>query len=159
MKIRLATLKDINGIMALQKEQVHYHSQLDPQYYAVDYNKKYPLSRDRGSFQVEIKPRPPRLIVADNNRTIVGFVNFGSSRHSVEDSKMKPQGEIVSTIVSPSYRRQGVAQKLMATAERYLRRQGFKFVSLLVSSFNTPAINLYQKLGYVDRQHLMFKKL
>lgn len=50
--------------------------------------------------------------------------------------------------VDPVWRGQGVASCLMAHAEAMAHQQGVKQVALAVVSDNTPAIHLYEKIGF-----------
>ncbi len=69
----------------------------------------------------------------------VGFVVKGFIR----------RGHIISLAVLPEYRRRGIATRLMEAALRSLRDEyGAREVYLEVRVSNTPAINLYKKLGF-----------
>lgn len=50
--------------------------------------------------------------------------------------------------VSPAFRKQGIARALLAEAENMAARAGLHKISLLVEIGNTPAITLYQAVGY-----------
>lgn len=52
--------------------------------------------------------------------------------------------------VAPDHRRHGVAQALIAAAEREARARGFTRVRVSVSVDNAPAQSLYRTCGYVD---------
>lgn len=60
---------------------------------------------------------------------------------------------IYSVVVAPSARGQGLAQRLVAAAEREARKQK-RDVSLEVRADNAAARALYRKLGYVEARHL-----
>ena len=57
--------------------------------------------------------------------------------------------------VAPLHRRQGSAQKLLAAAAHWAQTQGADTLSLVVTTANTPARALYEKLGMkeVGRYH------
>lgn len=57
--------------------------------------------------------------------------------------------------VSPPHRRQGSAQKLVASAAGWAQRHGADTLSLIVTTANSPACALYKKLGMhvVDSYH------
>ncbi|KAI3992842.1 hypothetical protein MKX01_021565 [Papaver californicum] len=87
----------------------------------------------------------PRLFyVAADYRTgrILGYViaMMGGERH----------GYILYLGVRPTHRQQGIAEKLMTTAENAMEREyGSGHVSLCVRTKNVAAINLFtEKLGY-----------
>jgi ribosomal protein S18 acetylase RimI-like enzyme len=58
-------------------------------------------------------------------------------------------------VVSPDFRRQGMARRLLAAAEDLARDEGKKTVGLHVSGNNLPALRLYENEGYeeISRQH------
>jgi ribosomal protein S18 acetylase RimI-like enzyme len=57
-------------------------------------------------------------------------------------------------VVSPGYRRRGVARVLLHEAENLARESGKETVGLHVSGSNLPALRLYENEGYgeIDRQ-------
>jgi GNAT superfamily N-acetyltransferase len=58
-------------------------------------------------------------------------------------------------VVSPGFRRQGMARRLLVAAEDFARDAGKTTVGLHVSGNNLPALRLYENEGYeeVSRQH------
>jgi ribosomal protein S18 acetylase RimI-like enzyme len=58
-------------------------------------------------------------------------------------------------VVSPGFRRRGMARLLLAAAEDLARENGKRTVGLHVSGNNLPALRLYEDEGYeeVSRQH------
>jgi GNAT superfamily N-acetyltransferase len=64
---------------------------------------------------------------------------------------------IVSVYVTPSERRKGVAERLLSTAEEWVRDQGGSRTSLWVEEANVPARRFYESIGYIttlDRQRM-----
>jgi ribosomal protein S18 acetylase RimI-like enzyme len=57
-------------------------------------------------------------------------------------------------VISPEFRRQGMARRLLAAAEDFAREAGKRTVGLHVSGNNLPALRLYENEGYeeVSRQ-------
>ena len=53
-------------------------------------------------------------------------------------------------VVSPDFRRQGMARRLLAAAEDFARYAGKKTVGLHVSGNNLPALRLYEDEGYEE---------
>lgn len=56
--------------------------------------------------------------------------------------------------VSPEYRMQGYGFAMMRKLEQQLMEEGVDLISLHVFDYNTPAINLYKKLGYEVYTHM-----
>ena len=98
-------------------------------------------------------------VAEDHNKKIVGYVLA-----KLEDEDVKPneiQGHITSLSVLRTYRRLGVASKLMNHAINMLQEYfDADFVSLNVRVSNRPALNLYHKnLGFevigIDKEYYM----
>jgi GNAT superfamily N-acetyltransferase len=53
-------------------------------------------------------------------------------------------------VVSPGFRRQGMARRLISAAEDFARDAGKKTVGLHVSANNLPALRLYEDEGYEE---------
>lgn len=61
--------------------------------------------------------------------------------------------------VVPEHRRQGVGKALMQYAETWTKARGDKQIGLQVFSSNTPALNLYNQLGFQTQSLWMVKPL
>ena len=65
---------------------------------------------------------------------------------------IRPRAILSGTLtVSPKYRRQGVAQRLLTEAERKARWLGVDEMLLMVNQKNAAALKLYTKLGYAPK--------
>ncbi|MEM3666891.1 MAG: ribosomal protein S18-alanine N-acetyltransferase, partial [Candidatus Bathyarchaeia archaeon] len=93
---------------------------------------------------------PEAFIVAEENGEVVGYImcrielglsNFGFSG-------LIKKGHIVSVAVLPQYRRKGIGQALIKKAMEGMQTYNAKQCFLEVRVTNTPAINLYKKLGF-----------
>jgi ribosomal protein S18 acetylase RimI-like enzyme len=61
--------------------------------------------------------------------------------------------------VLPEFRRLGIASTLMDRVFEYVKSKGVSHVRLNVIASNTPAYNLYEKMGFVDYSITMRKQL
>src|SRR3712207_1248748 len=70
-------------------------------------------------------------------------------------SSTSSEAYIERLVVSPDFRRQGMARRLLSAAEDLARENGKRTVGLHVSGNNLPALRLYEDEGYeeVSRQH------
>ena len=70
-------------------------------------------------------------------------------------SSTSSEAYIERLVVSPDFRRQGMARRLLAAAEDFAREQGKSTVGLHVSGNNLSALRLYENEGYeeISRQH------
>ena len=82
-------------------------------------------------------------LAARVNCEIAGFV-IGR----IDIVRNTPFGHILTVDIEPSYRRKGIAQKLLREIEAIFKEKGVKECRLEVREDNAAASNLYQKLGY-----------
>ena len=66
----------------------------------------------------------------------------------VDIGRSTPFGQILTVDVAPSFRRRGIAQKLLREIEVLFKERGIKECRLEAREDNATALNLYQKLGY-----------
>ena len=60
------------------------------------------------------------------------------------------EGFITNVAVRPTYRRQGIARELLAVFNRFAEGKQLAFLTLEVRVSNTPAIALYQSMGFEE---------
>ncbi len=82
-------------------------------------------------------------IVACCKQKIVGFCDFGVSRHPAYG-----KGEIRAIYMLPEYQQQGIGEKLIRQAMHRLEQEHLTPVIVLTLAQNFPAHNFYQKLGF-----------
>lgn len=78
------------------------------------------------------------LVAVDDNR-VAGYVG---SQTVLDETDM------MNIAVHPDYRRQGIAEALVETLVKDLRKQGSHSLTLEVRASNEPAQKLYEKLGF-----------
>lgn len=59
------------------------------------------------------------------------------------------EGHITNLAIHPDYRRHGVAHKIMTELLAVSKEKGIRYLTLEVRRSNTPAQELYQKMGFV----------
>lgn len=80
------------------------------------------------------------FLATDGNRSkLAGFVICFKRRHF---------GYISVVAVRPGFRRKGIATALILEAIRYLHSLGLSKIQIRVDVTNTPAIQVYKKLGF-----------
>ena len=80
-------------------------------------------------------------LVAQEGDTLMGYVG---SQTCLDETDM------MNIAVSPAFRRQGVARALIEALVAALREKGSKRLTLEVRASNTPAIRLYDSLGFAQ---------
>ena len=67
----------------------------------------------------------------------------------------KPRAVVSGTLfVDPTFRRQGIAKRLLIEAEGWARSQGVSEMILIVKKSNSAALRLYEKMGYCMQPHV-----
>jgi ribosomal-protein-alanine N-acetyltransferase len=93
---------------------------------------------------------PETFIVAEADGEVVGYImcriELGLSNYGFGGIIKK--GHVVSVAVLPECRRKGIGEALIEEAMSGMRLQGAKQCFLEVRITNTPAVNLYRKLGF-----------
>ncbi|AAL63017.1 ribosomal protein S18-alanine N-acetyltransferase [Pyrobaculum aerophilum] len=130
--IREATLKDLNDIISINRKVLPENY---PNWFFVEHLEQFPKA----------------FIVAEIEGKVVGYVmsrvEYGWS--NIHRGKAVRKGHIVSVGVLPEARRLGIATAMMLRAMKAMKvYYGASEVYLEVRVSNTPAISLYEKLGY-----------
>ncbi|MHA2327675.1 MAG: GNAT family N-acetyltransferase, partial [Candidatus Hodarchaeales archaeon] len=55
----------------------------------------------------------------------------------------------------PAYQRRGLGEKMLRLIVKKVEELGFKTMSLGVDQENTPALNLYQRMGFKSISHII----
>ncbi len=87
----------------------------------------------------ELKNPLSYWLVAMDGERLAGYVGSQSC---------PPEADVMNVAVSPEYRRQGIAQRLIEALVAGLQAREISCLSLEVRASNAPAIALYNKLGF-----------
>ena len=94
---------------------------------------------------------PKTFLVAEVENRLAGYVlcriELGASE--LNKSKVAKKGHVVSIAVLPQYRRRGIGKSLMIASMKAMLGYEASESYLEVRVSNQPAINLYEKLGFV----------
>ena len=80
------------------------------------------------------------IAALDENGKLLGYVGMMT---------VLDEGYIANVAVDPAYRRQGIADGLIARLCEITSERGLAFLTLEVRASNAPAIALYEKHGFV----------
>ena len=80
-------------------------------------------------------------LVAEEEGTVVGYVG---------SQTVFPETDMMNIAVDPRRRREGIAEILVDSLVRELKRIGSTSLTLEVRGSNAPAIALYQKMGFQE---------
>ncbi len=95
--------------------------------------------------QVDIFPTPP-----------IGCLWMGNAIDQISGLR---HAHIFLLYVTPEYRRKGIGTALMQYAQNWAKQRGDNQIALQVFQTNTPALNLYNQLGYQIQSLWMIKPL
>lgn len=95
--------------------------------------------RIRENFSFVLENKNYLYLVAFFNKNIVAYAGASISYE---------QGELLSICVDSSYRKQGLATKILKELFFILKHAGVLKIFLEVNKNNTPALNLYKKLDF-----------
>lgn len=96
-----------------------------------------PWSLSQIAFELE-NPNAVYFVAAIGDKT-VGFAGM----HNIVG-----EGYITNVAVNSNYRKKGIAKTLLALLCEYAKENSMEFISLEVRVSNTPAISLYEKMGF-----------
>jgi hypothetical protein len=126
---RYSTLKDLDALVpacaAMHKEEV-----------GID-----PLERDAGGYRERIRE------LVEKKRSVIRVID-GVIASKCEYSAITPEAaQLMGVWTHPRFRRRGLSAELLREVCGHLGRKA-KTVTLFVNDFNTPAIRLYESLGF-----------
>ena len=155
IKIRLATLEDVSGIMPIFAQIVDYHASIDSEVYT-----DADMSAFEQSVQDQLTKDNWKIFVAETNKKIVGFLTLQMrSNRRQWGNVADTDGRIDCLAVDENYRHMGIGTKLMVEVEDYLKSQGIFEMRLTVSIHNPNAIKCYEKMGMKKYIYSMRKEL
>lgn len=91
------------------------------------------------SIAYELTSRLSYWLVAVDDGDVVGYIGSQS---------VCGESDMMNVAVHPDHRRKGIAEKLIAALSEGLKERGNLALTLEVRASNTPAISLYEKLGF-----------
>jgi ribosomal protein S18 acetylase RimI-like enzyme len=102
--------------------------------------------------------RPGNLVLVGENAEgeRIALLWLGVNRNLVSG---EDEAWVFNVSVVPGHQNQGLGRRLMAHAEDWARREGFRVIGLLVSCHNERARALYEKLGFRPTNIMMRKEL
>lgn len=88
------------------------------------------------------------IFIASINFNIVGTVQFVPKHYDTDLADGISTAYLQSLLVDTNYRRQGIGFELIKTVEFEALQRNFQRLTIMVESDNSPALNLYHKMGF-----------
>ena len=108
-----------------------------------------PCNNPHRDIQRKLSFQPDLFLLAILGGQVVGSVMAGYEGH---------RGWINYLAVAPQHRRQGIARRLMAEAERRLLALGCPKINLQVRSTNHAVLGFYSRIGYAQDEVISLGK-
>ena len=99
-----------------------------------------------------------QLFIAVNDNEIVGYI-YVKILTSNDSPEIYYEASISGIYVKESFRKQGIATKLINEAKKWCINKGVTYLKLNVLEGNIAALNLYKKLGFNDFSRILRNKL
>ncbi|MCX6803430.1 MAG: GNAT family N-acetyltransferase [Candidatus Diapherotrites archaeon] len=142
LEYKMASVKDMDGIVALQTKLAEMHVDID-KYYALRPNYQAAV---RTFFTEKMKSKEALFYVAEFDGKMVGYL-FCSVVEGTPVFRFKKYLEISDLFVDPAFRRKHVAQRFFDEAKRFAKRCSVDFIVCNPDVGNIPAQKLCAKNG------------
>lgn len=106
------------------------------------------IDDSKSGIEKYIKRNPTTCFVAETEEKIVGVIMAG------HDGR---RGYIYHTAVSPDFRNQGIATKLVDSALAALDQEGINKTALVVFERNEIGNEFWEHIGFVERNDLIYR--
>jgi len=156
MQIIKPKTKHIEQIRKLWNLEDRYHIYLDPTYYEESEEEVDPAF---DKYVIEAIEARENILIALEDDYVIGFVTFEIGQADYPDTNIKTFGEILELYVLEEYRGKGVGRALLDEAEKEFNSKGIEWVKLQCSTYNKSALAFYEKIGFEDRQRLLFRRI
>lgn len=130
---RKMTLNDYDSVIALWNEgNIPYR----------------PQGRDsRKNITTQLQQPNCCFLVAESGKKIVGAIV------GTHDGR---KGWINRLVVAPSYRKRGIAKRLVKETEHHFSAIGIDIVACLIEDWNTTSMQVFEQLGYTKHTDILY---
>lgn len=149
MKIKIATLDEVNQIEILYQELFLKMSNFQPEYIK-------PAKQDVEFIKETINEGHSDILIAEIDNCIIGFILIQELITPPYTCLVEHKyAFIVDIIVETKYQHQGIGSALILEAKKWAENRNLDYLELNVLSENIGAITLYEKQGFKDISHTM----
>ncbi len=153
MKIRIATLKDLKKIIALNQklfdyEYLNFDKTLDCNWPSK--NEKY--------FKKSITDKNSLTLVAIENNEIIGYF-IGNIKKPEDYRNIKKIAEGDNVYILPAHQRKGVGTQFYKRFLEWSKSKDVNRIKTIVSAKNKQSLNWHKKIGFVEYDLTLEKEL
>ena len=149
IKIRIATVDDIENVLSLEEQLFNLYVKARPDW--IDGNKR---PHNYEYMKKCIEGDNGKIFIAEDDRNIIGccitFLDDIKNHHYYVDMK---NVYIESLYIDEKYRRKGIGRILFEEVKKYAKEQNCKSIELEVWEFNESAKKFYENLGMKRRTY------
>lgn len=142
MKIRNATLKDVQSIQELNNQLFDLELKESDVYLIKD----WPLSKEGEEYFTNAILNG-YVLVCENKNLIVGYLLGEEIEVPYYNFKI---AELCNMCIDTNYRKTGIGQKLFEKFKADFEERNIKNFTVTASFKNISAINFYKKLGFIE---------
>jgi ribosomal protein S18 acetylase RimI-like enzyme len=147
--------RDAESLRECVIEQQDFHRRLEPSWPTGD-----AIVEDYLAYlDAECAAHNGCIIMAECRQQAAGFVCVVATTRNESPDDPAPFAQIHDVYVKREYRGQGVADMLIAEAERFARSHGARLMRLGVLNGNRRARNFYSRHGFREYAHVLTKSL
>ncbi len=107
-----------------------------------------PNGRDRkNKIMEELKNPTTNILLMEYEQNMIGSI------FATHDGR---KGWINRLVITPEFRNNGLAQKLIAEAENFLIQKGIEIIACLIEDWNGQSMKLFQKAGYKKHTDIIY---
>jgi len=145
--VRAAAASDVPALVELYRELDETHRREHPEFFPAT------IVRERATLEQRLLDPRSGCFVAEltssGARAVAGFVRVLDVQ-TPDGGVLLPRryGLVDELVVAEPFRRQGLAQKLLDSAEAWAGQRGIAALEVVVWAFNRAAAELYEKHGY-----------
>jgi len=157
IKIKKASLKDLEAIYCLNVVLAKYELKFDP--VRKKPREKRGFRRGQEELRKKLKKKDCQFLIAEDKRKPVGFIE-GCIKKSPSIYKYPRKGEIGPTFVKREYRNKDIGKKLVKGMLNWFKSRKVKWAQITTHAKNINAITFWKKMGFKEysiRMNLLLK--
>ncbi|MCL2565936.1 MAG: GNAT family N-acetyltransferase [Defluviitaleaceae bacterium] len=153
MKIRVATIKDVDQLALLFVEQFDTQAKIEPYFMQSG-------TQSKQFIEDTITNETSQIFVAEDADKIIGFVSIYERKTNDLINSIVPHkyAYLMEIIVTKQQQGRGIATQLMNTVNQWALDRKLDYIELNVYA-NNPAVDFYIKSGYVETNKIMVYRL